>query len=150
AHVIEESGLRFDFSKTHMTQAYLAAFEELAQAVDFAGKRAAMFAGEPINVTEGRAVEHSAERGEGRAESVAAAQEHKVRRRTLVEVIEAGAFGEIRHVLRVGVGGSALGPDLLSDALARDSDRYDVAVVSNVDGAALEAAMARFDPHHTL
>jgi glucose-6-phosphate isomerase len=148
--VIEESGLRFDFSKTHLTDGYLAAFEELAQAVDFNGKRAAMFAGEEINVTEGRAVEHTAERGEGRAESVAAAREHKLRMRTLVEVIEAGALGEIKHVLHVGIGGSALGPDLLVDALARDAGRYDVAIVSNVDGVALEAALARFDPHATL
>ncbi len=67
AHVIAESGLRFDFSKTHLDQASLATFEQLADAVDFAGMRAAMFAGEPINVSEGRAVEHTAERGEGNA-----------------------------------------------------------------------------------
>jgi len=150
AHVIEESGLRFDFSKTHLTDFYLSQFEELARAVDFAGKRAAMFAGEVINVSEGRAVEHTAERGEGRAESVAAAAEHKMRMRTMIDVIEAGALGEIRHILHVGIGGSALGPDLLVDALARDADRYEVAIVSNVDGVAMEEAMACFDPHHTL
>ncbi|MBU0554853.1 MAG: glucose-6-phosphate isomerase [Alphaproteobacteria bacterium] len=149
-HVIEEAGLRFDFAKTHLTEETLAAFEALAQAVEFGGKRAAMFAGDAINVTEGRAVEHTAERGEGNAQSVAAAREHKVRMRTLIDAIEAGALGEIRHVLHVGIGGSALGPDLLVDALARHSDRYDVAIVSNVDGVALEEAMARFDPAFTL
>jgi len=150
AHVIELGGLRFDFSKTHLTAPSLDAFLALAQAVDFAGGRAAMFAGAAINRTEDRAVEHSAERGEGRAESVAAAREHKVRMRTLIDAIEAGALGEIRHILHVGIGGSALGPDLLVDALARHSGRYDVAIVSNVDGVALEEAMARFDPRHTL
>lgn len=149
-HVIEESGLRFDFSKTHLTAQSLGSFIDLAQATDFAGRRAAMFAGEAINVTEGRAVEHTAERGEGKAESVAAAAGHKARMRTLVDVIEAGALGDIRHVLHVGIGGSALGPDLLIDALARAGERYDVAIVSNVDGVALEAAMDRFDPHRTL
>ncbi|MBT2187647.1 glucose-6-phosphate isomerase [Sphingobium nicotianae] len=149
-HLVEESGLRFDFSKTHLWEASLVAFEELAAAVDFTGMRAAMFAGEVINTTEGRAVEHTAERGEGNAESVAAAREHQRRMRTLVDVIEAGALGEIRHILHVGIGGSALGPDLLVDALARDAGRYDVAIVSNVDGVAIEEAMARFDPHHTL
>ncbi len=149
-HVLEESGLRFDFSKTHLTAATLAAFAALADAADFSGMRGAMFAGEAINVTEGRAVEHTAERGEGKAESVAAAREHKVRMRTLIDAIEAGALGEIRHILHVGIGGSALGPDLITDALARHSDRYDVAIVSNVDGCALEQAMARFDPHYTL
>jgi len=149
-HVIEESGLRFDFSKTHLTADALAAFADLAEAADLSGMRAAMFAGDPINVTEGRAVEHTAERGEGAVESVAAAREHKLRMRTLIDAIEAGALGDIRHILHVGIGGSALGPDLIVDALARDAGRYDVAIVSNVDGCALEQAMARFDPQHTL
>jgi glucose-6-phosphate isomerase len=149
-HVLEEGGLRFDFSKTHLTEAALERFEALAEAVDFAGRRAAMFAGAAINETEGRAVEHTAERGEGCAASVDAARAHKLRMRTLIDAIEAGALGEIRHVLHVGIGGSALGPDLLVDALARAGDRYDVAIVSNVDGAALEAAMDRFDPARTL
>lgn len=148
--VLEEGGLRFDFSKTHLTPQAVDAFLQLAEAVDFAGRRAAMFNGEAINVTESRAVEHSAERGEGRAESVAVAREHKLRMRTLIDAIEAGALGDIRHVLHVGIGGSALGPDLLVDALARHDARYEVAIVSNVDGVALERAMARFDPTATL
>ncbi|HZV57242.1 MAG TPA: glucose-6-phosphate isomerase, partial [Sphingobium sp.] len=150
AQVLTEAGLRFDFSKTHLTDAALAQFIALAQAADFAGRRAAMFNGEPINATEGRAVEHTAERGEGKAQSVAEAREHKLRMRTLIDAIEAGALGEIRHILHIGIGGSALGPDLIVDALARHARRYDVAIVSNVDGCALEAAMARFDPRATL
>src|SRR3546814_2941340 len=70
--------------------------------------------------------------------------------RMLVDAIEAGAFGEIRHLLHSGIGGSALGPDLLVDALGRHDRRYDVAVVSNVDGAALSEAIAKFSPEHTL
>src|SRR3546814_19276752 len=65
--------------------------------------------------------------------------------RALIDAIEGGALGPIRHVLHVGIGGSALGPDLLIDALGREEDRYDVAIVSNVDGAALEEAFAWFD-----
>jgi glucose-6-phosphate isomerase len=148
--VLEEGGLRFDFSKTHLTSAALEGFVALAAAVDFEGRRAAMFNGEVINVTEGRAVEHTAERGEGKAQSVAAAREHKHRMRTLIDAIEAGALGDIRHVLHVGIGGSALGPDLLVDALARHGERYDVAIVSNVDGCDLESAVRGFDPHATL
>lgn len=150
AHVIEQAGLRFDFSKTHLDAALLDAFVALSGAVDFAGRRAAMFNGDVINVTEGRAVEHSAERGEGNVESVAIAREHKLRMRTLVDAIEAGALGDVRHVLHIGIGGSALGPELLVDALSRHSDRCDVAIISNVDGSALEEAMDRFDPHATL
>jgi glucose-6-phosphate isomerase len=70
--------------------------------------------------------------------------------RALIDAIEGGALGEIRHVLHVGIGGSALGPDLLVDALGRESGRYDVAIVSNVDGCALEEAFAKFDPTATL
>lgn len=58
--------------------------------------------------------------------------------RALIDAIEAEAFGPVRHILHVGIGGSALGPDLLMDALGRDAGRYDVAIVSNVDGCALE------------
>ncbi len=149
-HVLEVGGIRIDLSKTHLDNRLIQHFLELAEATNFSGMRAAMFAGEPINRTEGRAVEHSALRGEGRAESVAEARDLGRRMRTLVDAIEAGALGEIRHVLHIGIGGSALGPDLLVDALARQSDRYEVAVVSNVDGAALEEAISRFDPQRTL
>ena len=150
AQVLEEGGLRFDFSKTHLTPYALDGFLKLAEAADFTGKRAAMFAGEIINTTEGRAVEHTAERGEGKAESVEAARMHHHRMRTIIDAIEAGAFGDIRHVIHVGIGGSALGPDLLVDALARENPRYDVAIVSNVDGVALEDAVKDFDPDATL
>ena len=70
--------------------------------------------------------------------------------RALIDAIEAEAFGPVRHILHIGIGGSALGPDLLVDALGRDAGRYEAAIVSNVDGAALEQAIAGFDPHATL
>jgi glucose-6-phosphate isomerase len=149
-HVLEVAGLRLDFAKTHLLDATIDSFIDLADVVDFNGARAAMFAGEPINNSEGRAVEHCALRGEGRAETVAEAKMLGMRMRTLIDAIEAEALGEVRHILHIGIGGSALGPDLLVDALARHSDRYDVAVVSNVDGAALEEALRGFDPHTTL
>ncbi len=148
--VIEEAGIRFDFAKTHLSRALLTAFVGLAEAADLAGRRDALFAGDPVNVTEGRAAEHGAERGEGAPESVAHARQFHARMRTLIDAIEAEAFGAVRHVLHVGIGGSALGPKLLVDALGRHAGRYDVAVVSNVDGAALEEAIAGFDPHATL
>jgi len=70
--------------------------------------------------------------------------------RGLIDAIEAEALGPIRHILHIGIGGSALGPELLIDALGREGGRYDVAIVSNVDGCALEEAIADFDPHATL
>ncbi len=142
--------LRFDWSKTHLTPALEEAFAALAGARDIAGRRDAMFSGAPVNVTEDRAAEHCAERGEGAPDSVALAKALHNRMRALIDAIEAGALGPIRHILHIGIGGSALGPDLLMDALGRDAKRYDVAIVSNVDGCALEEAIRDFDPQATL
>ncbi|WP_338468944.1 glucose-6-phosphate isomerase [Sphingomonas sp. gentR] len=147
---LDVAGIHFDWSKTHLTREAVAAFAELAKASGLAAKRDALFGGEVVNVTEGRAVEHTAERGEGNPESVAVARQSHARMRALIDAIEAEALGPIRHVLHIGIGGSALGPDLLVDALGRDSDRYDVAIVSNVDGVALEEVFKRFDPAATL
>ncbi|QDX26826.1 glucose-6-phosphate isomerase [Sphingomonas suaedae] len=144
------AGIHFDFSKTHLDGAALDAFAALAKSADFAAKREALFAGEPVNVTEGRAAEHTAERGEGAEDSVARAAAYHGRMRGLIDAIEGEALGPIRHILHIGIGGSALGPELLIDALGREMDRYDVAIVSNIDGCALEEAIASFDPHATL
>jgi glucose-6-phosphate isomerase len=148
--VVEQGGIRFDFSKTHLEAGLLGAFAALAETTGLAAAREALFRGEIVNPTEGRAAEHVAERGQGAPDSVAAAKALHLRMRALIDAIEAEAFGPVRHVLHIGIGGSALGPDFLIDALGRDADRYDTAVVSNVDGAALEAALAGFDPHSTL
>jgi glucose-6-phosphate isomerase len=146
----DEAGIRFDFSKTHLDRTLIEAFEGFAEAQGLAAARDALFAGEPINVTEGRAAEHTAERGQGAPESVARAQSLHARMRALIDAIEAEAFGPIRYILHIGIGGSALGPDFLVDALGRAEARYETAVVSNVDGAALEEAIERFDPSATL
>ncbi|MGK6324298.1 glucose-6-phosphate isomerase [Sphingomonas sp. DT-51] len=147
---LDVAGIHFDWSKTHLTAEALTAFEALARSVDLAGKREAMFAGANVNVTEDRPVEHTAERGEGKAESVARAASYHARMRGLIDAIEAEAFGPVRSILHVGIGGSALGPHLLVDALGRGSDRYDVAIVSNVDGMALDDVFDDFDPETTL
>ncbi len=148
--VLTQGSIRFDWSKTHLTDPLLDAFVALAERQDFAGRRDALFAGEPVNNSEGRAAEHTAERGEGNADSVARAKALHGRMRALIDAIEAEALGPVRHILHIGIGGSALGPDLLVDALGDEGNRYDVAIVSNVDGTALERAMDRFDPAATL
>lgn len=147
---LDVAGIHFDWSKTHLTADAIAAFEALAKEMDLAGKREAMFSGAHVNVTEDRPVEHTAERGEGKDESVRRAADHHARMRAVIDAIEAEAFGPVNHILHVGIGGSALGPHLLVDALGRDSDRYDVAIVSNVDGMALDDVFERFDPATTL
>ena len=143
-------GILFDWSKTHLDDAHIAGFVALAKETDFAGKRAALFDGAIVNPTEGRAAEHTAQRGFGRESSVEEAMALHVRMRALVEAIHAGALGEVKHLIHIGIGGSALGPALAVDALARDAAMVDVHVVSNIDGQALEAAFARCDPATTL
>lgn len=144
------TGIRFDWSKTHLDPAHVAAFEELAGAMDFAGRRAALFGGEIVNVTEGRAAEHTAQRGVGKEESVALAGENHHRMAAIVEAIHRGAMGEVKHLIHIGIGGSALGPALAIDALAREGAMVDVHVVSNIDGCAMEAAFAACDPATTM
>ena len=143
-------GIRFDWSKTHLDAAHLAAFEQLAVAADFAARREALFAGEVVNLTESRAAEHTAQRGMGRETSTEEAFALHLRMKCLVEAIHQGALGEVRHLIHIGIGGSALGPALAVDALARDAALVEVHVVSNIDGCALEAAFAWCDPATTL
>jgi glucose-6-phosphate isomerase len=142
--------IRFDWSKTHLDPAHLSGFEALAEAVGFRKARGALFAGEPINVTEGRAVEHTAQRGVGRDATVEEASALHARMAGLVAAIHGGALGEVRHLIHIGIGGSALGPALALDALTRDGAVVDVQVVANIDGCALEAAFAKCDPATTL
>ena len=143
-------GALFDWSKTHLTDDLLTDFEALAEASDFEAMREKLFAGETVNPTEGRAAEHSALRGVGKDSSVEEAEALRERMRLLVEALHEGAFGEIKHLIHVGIGGSALGPDLAVDALARDLPLVDVHVVSNIDGVALEEAFEACDPATTF
>ncbi len=62
---LDACGMHFDLSKTHLSAAHLAAFTEIAKRQDLAGRREALFAGAIVNLTEGRAAEHTAERGDG-------------------------------------------------------------------------------------
>lgn len=144
------AGLHFDWSKTHLDDDVVKTLGAIAEDAGFDAAREALFSGQVVNPSEGRAATHVAERGEGAADDVRAARAMHARMRALIDAIEAEALGPIRHVLHVGIGGSALGPDLLIDALGREDRRYDVAIVSNVDGCALEEAVAGFDPRATL
>ncbi len=148
---IPGGAILFDWSKTHLDADHLAAFEDLAEAAGFGGKRDALLSGEIVNVSEGRAAEHTAQRGFGSSDSVAVAAALHARMHMLVDAIHSGALGEVEHLIHIGIGGSALGPALALDALTReDGALVDVHVVSNIDGCALEVAMDCCDPATTL
>ena len=142
--------IRFDWAKTHLDAAHIRGFAALAEANDFSGRRAALFEGAAVNASEGRAAEHTAQRGLGRATSVEEAAALHARTRSLVEAIHQGLLGEVKHLIHIGIGGSALGPALAIDALTREGAIVEVHVVSNIDGCALEAAFKACDPQTTM
>jgi glucose-6-phosphate isomerase len=144
------ASIHFDWSKTHLDDDLLGLFAILAYEVDYPGARDCLFAGEIINETENRPATHVAERGEGKPEDNRVAAERHQRMRSLIDAIEGGAFGEIDSILHIGIGGSALGPDLVIDALGRDADRFEVRVLSNIDGEAFDEATWGLDPASTL
>lgn len=146
----EVAGLTFDWSKTHLDRALVQSFTDFAGERGFATARDKLFAGAIVNVTEGRAAEHLAERGSGTPEAVELATSRRMRMRALVDAIEAGAFGDVSAVLHIGIGGSVLGPALLVDALGRSGARLDVRFLSNIDPQAFHDAVNGLDPATTL
>lgn len=142
--------IHFDWSKTHLDGELLSSFEQLAEAAGYKEARETLFSGGIANVTEGRPATHVAERGEGSPEDNRLAAERHGRMRSLVDAIEGGAFGEIESILHIGIGGSALGPDLVIDALGRDADRFEVRVLANIDGEAFDRATWGLDPASTM
>lgn len=146
----DHSGLFFDFSKTHLSTDLLKRFVNLSESLNLKQKINDFLHGERINTSENRAAEHMAERGIGSDTSVENARILQNRMKALVQAIEAGALGDIEHIIHLGIGGSALGPELIIDALKNGDEKYETAIVSNIDGSALEPVLETFDPHKTL
>jgi glucose-6-phosphate isomerase len=70
--------------------------------------------------------------------------------RSLVDAVEAGAFGQISALLHIGIGGSVLGPHLLADALGRRGGGLTVRFLSNIDGQAFDDSVEGLEPGSTL
>ncbi len=143
-------GIRFDFSKLAASAAVIDRLMALAAAADFDGWRARLFAGAVVNPSENRAATHVAERGTGTPTDNAAAAAGQAAMQALVADVRASDVSDIIHI---GIGGSALGPALLLDALGRDgtldADGPRVHVVANIDGEALARAVMQCDPART-
>ena len=147
---VDVAGIHFDWSKTHLDAVLIGLFEALAVARNLAGAREDLFSGAIVNVSEKRAATHVAERGQGDPRHVAQAAARHQRMRSLIDAIEGGAFGEVHNLLHIGIGGSALGPELLLDALGRNLGGFGVSLLSNIDGQALDDALDPLDPESTL
>lgn len=143
ALALDVAGIRFDFAKLPLGVPELAALTALAEAADLAGWRRRLATGEVVNLSEGRAATHMALRDPALRDSQAAML-------GLATRIRAGALGPVKHLIHIGIGGSALGPQLLVDALGTGADGPEVHVAANIDGAALARAFAAADPAETL
>jgi glucose-6-phosphate isomerase len=159
----EGAGVYLDYSKNRITERTLELLLALARARGLEERRDAMFAGEHINVTEDRAVLHTALRLPRDASLIVdgvdvVAEVHAVldRMAAFADAIRSGAWRghtgkPIRNVVNIGIGGSDLGPAMAYDALRHYSDRrLRFGFVSNVDGTDFAETVRDMDPAETL
>ena len=161
--VVEGAGVTLDYSKQRVTAGTMDLLVGLADAVDLAGRREAMFTGQHINSTEDRAVLHTALRLPRDATLVVdgvdvVAEVHEVldRMAAFSDKVRSGEWKghtgkPIRNVVNIGIGGSDLGPVMAYEALKHYSDRdMTFRFVSNVDGTDFVEAVIDLDPEQTL
>jgi glucose-6-phosphate isomerase len=159
----EAVGLYFDYSKHRITDETLRLLLALAEEAGLRARIDAMFAGQPINVSERRAVLHVALRAPRDASIVVDGQDvvpevHAVldRMADFSDRVRSGAWTgytgkRIRNVINVGIGGSDLGPVMAYEALRHYTDRdMTFRFVSNVDGTDFAEATRDLDPAETL
>ncbi|WP_296806130.1 glucose-6-phosphate isomerase [Thiocapsa sp.] len=157
------AGLRLDYSKNLATPQTLGLLLDLAETADMNGWIARMFAGEPINNTEERAVLHVALRNRSNRPIQVDGQDvmpgvNRVLERleSFVGLVRSGEWKgfqgqSIRDVVNIGIGGSNLGPKMVCTALgAYGSNDLRVHFVSNVDGTHLLETLNDLDPARTL
>lgn len=154
AFSVRFDGILLDYAKTALTPPARAALVGLAEEAGVAARRAAMFAGAPINETEGRPVLHTALRNlSGGAVIVAGADimpEIHATRARMAAFAASVRRGAITDVVNIGIGGSHLGPDMAVRALAPYHDGPRCHFVSNVDGADIADTLRGLDPARTL
>ena len=160
---VEAIGIYFDYSKNRITDETLKLLIQLAEEVGLRERIDAMFRGEKINITENRAVLHTALRApKGAVINVdgknVVPQVHAVLDK-MTEFVNRIRSGEwkghsgkpIRNIVNIGIGGSDLGPVMAYEALKYYSDRkMTFRFVSNVDGTDFAEAVGDLDAAQTL
>ena len=160
---LEAAGIYLDYSKNRITDETLSLLLQLAQESGLRAQIDAMFRGDAINVSEKRAVLHTALRAprdatilhEGRN---VVSDVHAVldRMSDFSNRVRSGEWKghsgkRIRNVINIGIGGSDLGPVMAYEALKHYSDRtMTFRFVSNVDGTDFSEAVRDLDPAETL
>jgi glucose-6-phosphate isomerase len=159
----EALGIYLDYSKNRVTPETLKLLVQLAEEVGLKSRIEAMFTGQKINTTEGRAVLHVALRAP-KGESIVVDGEdvvpavHEVldRMAAFSDRIRSGAWTghtgkKIKNIVNIGIGGSDLGPVMAYEALKHYCDRsLTMRFVSNVDGTDFVEATVDLDPEETL
>ncbi|MBB3231200.1 glucose-6-phosphate isomerase, partial [Halomonas stenophila] len=156
-------GLFLDYSKHLISDAVLDTLLELADHSALVQRRAQMFSGDIINVTEDRPVLHTALRNLGEGPLMVDGQDvmpeiHRTREQIqrFSEAVRSGEWKghsgqRIRDVVNIGIGGSDLGPNMACRALLKHRHpELNFHFVSNVDGTHIQKVLSRLDPATTL
>ena len=159
----EAIGLFLDYSKNRITAETLKLLLQLAKESNLRGRMDAMFAGEKINITENRAVLHTALRAPKNAKIFVDGKNvvpdvHAVldKMTAFAKRVRSGAWKghtgkRIKNIVNIGIGGSDLGPVMAYEALRHYSQRDLVfRYVTNVDGADFVEATQDLNPAETL
>ncbi|WP_417519049.1 glucose-6-phosphate isomerase [Minwuia sp.] len=139
--------LTLDFSNEKLDAAALRSLLTLARSANIEARRAALFEGQAVNVTEGRAALHMALRDGASApagDDVAGARDR------FLDHAERVRSGPVTDVVNIGIGGSDLGPAMAAQALMPDVDGPRLHFVANVDGAAFADCVRDLRPETTL
>ena len=152
-----------DFSKQNITPEVVSALLELADEALVSSHRDAMFAGAPINSSEGQSALHVALRAPSTQKIVVngidVVKEVQQVRRSMSDFATGVRSGKIvgatgkqfTHIINVGIGGSDLGPALVWDALSQVlTPSLHCSFVSNIDPVDVEKVLGEHDAQHTL
>jgi len=153
----EVGGLYLDYSKNHITTETINILCDYADSCGLSESIEALFTGKKVNNTENKAALHTALRFQGQPISI---EEHEVdtarkRMATCVKKIHSGEWlgftnKPITDVINIGIGGSDLGPRMVTDALKAFHKNIKVSFVANVDGADLTDTLEDKKPETTL
>ena len=149
-----------DLSKTHISDELVAVYEDFAAEISFSEFRNALFSGAKINSSEQRAVLHTLLRNpenqgiamqeDGLVSQAREAESQFVHQCQTVQARIAARDVPIKHIIHVGIGGSALGPKLVFEALKSLQTDADIHFVGNIDAHELLSVLSQCDPIATL
>jgi len=159
---IELDGLLFDYSKNRINQKTTELLLQLAGECKVGAAIEAQFSGQPINETEGRAVLHTALRSPIAPPLILDGRDIKPDIHNVLDQMKSfsqqvicgtwkGHTGKpIKSVVNIGIGGSDLGPVMVTEALKAYKNHLNLHFVSNVDGTHLSESLKGLDPETTL